>query len=306
MPIDAPQYNGIAATDYLRELLDLFENANIGIMVTRFDGAVRRANPAQRRIAGWAPSGAAEPSGAARPSARTLLGDDVWEQVTAAAVDGHTLHNLPVDLRRADGSTVAALLDANGDADGGVLRLVTRPAFRGSLPGPDEADTRAWHKQWSQTEVGPLLDGLGETAVTALTKELEDLFELLPVPLHGMARTAEVRRTNLIHLAFLGCADEPARFVGQNLLGIFAVEEDLVALGESMTVDNAILNYPTTIRRLDGTLLPMQVYSSTVTRDGEFVGTRCFLFFTDASDAPDGPLPFTAHPVPATVDGYRR
>ncbi|WP_066072813.1 PAS domain-containing protein [Frankia sp. EI5c] len=285
MPIDATQYAATPAADYLRELVDLFENSNIGIMVTDFNGGVRRANPAQRRLAGWAdaPGG----TGPAKPSARTLLGADVWERVTAAAVDGYALHNLPVELRRADGTTASALLDANGEADGGILRLVTRPAFRGSLPGTDESDTRVWHEQWSETDVSRFVDELGEDRVTALTKELEDLFELLPVPLHAMARAAEVRRTNQVHLEFLGCADEPDRFVGQNLLSIFAVEEHLIALGGSLTTEKAILNFPTTIRRLDGSLLPMRVYSSAVTRDGEFVGTRCFLFFAETSDAPD-------------------
>ncbi|CUU53559.1 hypothetical protein Ga0074812_10157 [Parafrankia irregularis] len=288
MPIDASQYTGVPATDYLLELVDLFDNSNIGIGVTGAGGAIRRANPAFRRLAGWPAVGQVE------PSARALLGEQTWGRVTAAALDGRALHNLPVTFHRADGSTADALLDVNGEADGAALRLVARPAFRGSLPGPDgtaETDVRDWLGQCDRTDGAPLVEGLDEAGVTALTKELEDLFELLPVPLHGMARTAEVKRTNQIHLEFLGCPDEPTRFVGQNLLAIFAVEADLVALGASLTGVGAILNFPTTIRRLDGSELPMRVYSSTVTRGDDFVGTRCYLFFDDAADAPGGLAP---------------
>jgi hypothetical protein len=291
MPIDASQYAGMPATDYLLELVDLFENANVGIMATGFDGAVRRANPAQRRLAGWAApgwaaSGPAAP-GSAAPSARTLLGPEIWEQMTAAAADGRALHNLPATLPRADSSPVNCLLDVNGEADGGVLRIVTRPALQGTLGQPDEADARKWHEQWSQTDVKPIVDGRDAAGVTTLTKELEDLFELLPVPLHTIGLAAEVRRTNQLHLRLLGCADDPARFVGQNSLAMFAVQEDLVALGDSMTHDSAIVNFPTTIERLDGTLLPTRFFSAVVTRDGAFAGTRCFVFFADAADAPD-------------------
>ncbi|CAI7980858.1 conserved hypothetical protein [Frankia sp. Hr75.2] len=283
MPIDVSQYAGVSATDYLLELVDLFENSNIGIMVTGFDGTVRRANRAQHRIADW-PDASSSPSGL---SARALLDAATWDRLTATAADGYALHNVPVTVRRADGSTADCLLDVNGEPDGGMLRIVTRPAFQASLPGPDSTDASEWHREWDQADVTPLIEPLDEAGVQSLTKELDDLFELLPVPVHAMARTAEVRRTNQVHLRLLGCEDEPARFVGQNLLPIFAVEADLVAMGEAMTGQSGIVNFPTTIRRLDDSLLPMIVYSSMVMRDDAFVGTRCFVFFADASDAPD-------------------
>ncbi|WP_035753322.1 PAS domain-containing protein [Parafrankia discariae] len=283
MPIDVSQHADLSATDYLLELVDLFENANVGILVTDFDGTVRRANRAQRRIVGWPDAGSSAPE----LSVRALLDATTWERLTATAARGHALHNEPVTIKRPDGSTADCLLDVNGEPDGGLLRIVTRPAFVASLPGPDGTDAWEWHRRWSQSDVTPLVEGLDEAGVQSLTKELDDLFELLPVPVHAMARTAEVRRTNQVHLRFLGCEDEPERFVGQNLLPIFAVEADLVAMGEAMTGQSGIVNFPTTIHRLDRSTLPMTVYSSMVVRDNDFVGTRCFVFFADASDAPD-------------------
>ena len=44
------------ARNLLFELLDLFENANVGLMLLASDGTVLRANNAQRHQAGWRPA----------------------------------------------------------------------------------------------------------------------------------------------------------------------------------------------------------------------------------------------------------
>jgi len=285
--------NEIEATDRLVEVVDLFENANVGLMLTDRAGTVLRANGAQRRLVAWPSSG----SSPGLP-ARALFPDAAWELMTTTSAAGHALHNLAVTIRRADGSAQDALLDVNGEPDGDLLRIVTRPRLQAAVPGPQDADAGEWHMQWGQADIAAPAE-LPHNEMSAITQELDDFFEHLPVAIHQVPPTGLTSRANRAQLRMLGCAEDPEKFLGQLPIPFFPVEADLAVMADGLFNWGAIVNYPTTMRRLDGSDVPVVVYSSSRVVDGDWRSTRCFCFYANASDAPDSPADGTLGVVAA-------
>ena len=284
-------------TAHLADVADYFENANVGLVLTDKDGTVRRANIAAGRLAGW-PDGSSRDPGADERSVRELLPAAAWERVTATTAAGHPLHNLATTFTPAGRAAVPVVLDVNAAPDGG-LRLVVRPGLSAAVPGPEDSDAHAWHATWAQADISPLTEAAGDKAAEA--DELDDFLENLPAAIHKIVVPGAMARTNQTQLQMLGYQADPDKFLGHIATEFFPVEADLVVLSGAL-LSGTIANFPTLMRRADGSDLPVRVYSTVRTINGEWSNTRCFAFYANAADAADSPVTEQADAAQADAD----
>ncbi|MCU1644400.1 MAG: transporter related [Nocardia sp.] len=259
-------------TAQLVNALDMFDNANVGLLLTDTAGTVRRANGAARLLAGWA-------ADRSDLSAIAVVPDAVWTQIIAAAAAGIAVHNIDTTLTRADGGARGVVVDANGDADRDLLRIVIRPRLATSLPGLDTSDALDWLADW-QASVSPSAVTLDDETIAA-AREVDDFLDALPVAIHQVPTTGAMERTNRAQLRLLGHLERPDGFLDHNAIEFFPVESDIAALAQALGTMGGIVDFPTTMQARDGSTVSVRVYSSAWIADGAWRTTRCFVFATD-------------------------
>ncbi|CAO5245627.1 PAS domain S-box protein [Frankia sp. AgKG'84/4] len=277
MPSAALASTSVDATDLLRDLTDLFENASVGLLILGPDGTVERANRAAHLLSGRPPGGS---DTLARTAAAAVFAEADWIRLNVRLDQDGVVRGLRVALRQPEGDLRPALIDANvGGAGGGVIRVVVRPVFDRRPGGSADADRASWDQGVRTATAGPPRPSPAapEPAVAAATERLRDFLENVPVSIHQVSPQGLMVRANREQLRVLGHDADPAGFLGQDATVFYPVPAELQLLAEAFLTGEMVSDYDAVALRADGRHLPVTVYTSPVAEPTE-VASRCFLF----------------------------
>ena len=113
-----------------------------------------------------------------------------------------------------------------------------------------------------------------EQALRRSETELADFFENAAIGLHWIASDGTVVRVNQAELDLLGYTRE--EYIGHHIAE-FHVEEDVVLdILRRLKAGEVISDYQARLRCKDGSLKHVQINSSVLWEDGNFIHTRCF------------------------------
>ncbi|HYZ48050.1 MAG TPA: PAS domain S-box protein [Sphingomonas sp.] len=103
---------------------------------------------------------------------------------------------------------------------------------------------------------------------------MEDFFENGAIGLHMVDRDGIILRANKAELNLLGySADE---YVGRSIADFHADAEVIDDILKRLTAGERLDKYPARMRAKDGSIKHVQINSSVLFRDGDFINTRCF------------------------------
>jgi PAS domain S-box-containing protein len=288
----------------LQQLEDFFVNAPVGLQLTDPAGVVTSAN-----------SGVAQLLGIDREQARGR-GFEVYfadagefESIVAKVASGEVVNNAAVRLKRADGTTVAALLDASGRFEGETLRTIrwfVRGDFQSQVPGPAQGvevtgeaganeDAAIWGATLRSVDTETAIEALGPEQRRERLAELDDFFDNAPAGVHFVGFNGLILRANHAELALLGYDQEPDRYVGRHVRDIHANKPTVEDLLRRLVEGEPVINFRAKLVRRDGEIEPVVIYSGLRLRDGRFENTRCFLFADQNNDVltTDASVPFS-------------
>lgn len=110
--------------------------------------------------------------------------------------------------------------------------------------------------------------------------DYEDFFENGALPLHLVAADGTILRANQAELDMLGySADE---YVGRKISEFHADADTTTEMLTRLRAGEKLIRFPSRMLAKDGTVKDVEITSSALFRDGEFVSTRCFT--TDVSE----------------------
>ena len=288
----------------LQQLEDFFVNAPVGLQLTGPKGAVTSTN-----------SGVAQLLGIDRERSSGLaFGDhfadrDEFDSIMATVGSGAVVNNAAVRLKRTDGSTVAALLDASGRFIEGQLiaiRWFVRGDFQSQVPGPAQGvevsgeaganeDAAIWGATLRSVDTEATLGAMSVAEQRARIEELDDFFDNAPAGVHFVGFNGLILRANHAELALLGYDAEPQGYVGKHVRDIHANKPTVEDLLRRLVEGEPVINFHAKLVRRDGEIEPVVIYSGLRLKDGRFENTRCFLFADNGSDvlSSDAEVPFS-------------
>ena len=122
--------------------------------------------------------------------------------------------------------------------------------------------------------------------------ELDDFFEHAPVGLHVGGADGVIRRANRAELHVMGYAECPDEYVGHHVAEFHASEAVIEDMLSRLVGGQQLVNHPATLRRRDGTTLPVRIYSSPRMAGTDFLNTRCLTIpLVDAGQATGAAAP---------------
>lgn len=104
--------------------------------------------------------------------------------------------------------------------------------------------------------------------------DLEDFFENGCIGLHIVDRDGLILRANKAELELLGYAHED--YVGRPIADFHADLEVIADILRRLSAGERLDKYPARLLASDGAIRHVQISSSVLFRDGEFINTRCF------------------------------
>ncbi|MFC3079836.1 PAS domain S-box protein [Phenylobacterium terrae] len=127
--------------------------------------------------------------------------------------------------------------------------------------------------------------GSARAAPPMVEHDLEDFFENGSIGLHIVDRNGTIVRANKAELELLGYPAE--EYVGRPIAD-FHVDADVIAdVLRRLKAGERLDKYPARLRARDGSIKHVQISSSALIRDGEFVSSRCFTVDVTASREAD-------------------
>ncbi|MDX1488347.1 MAG: PAS domain S-box protein, partial [Acidiferrobacterales bacterium] len=108
----------------------------------------------------------------------------------------------------------------------------------------------------------------------------EDFFENGALPLHQVAADGTILRANKAELALLGYSLE--EYVGHHVAEFHADQDVIADILERLGRGEILNRYPARLRARDGSIKHVEINSSVLFSDGDFLNTRCFT--VDVSD----------------------
>ncbi|MFG1604768.1 PAS domain-containing protein [Actinoplanes sp. NPDC049265] len=246
------------------QLIDLFNNASPGMLVTGADGSVVLANKAAGELLG---AGAAADS--ALPAA---LGITDFPALLAA---GTPVENKPVTFAGTDFPAGYANIGF-ATVDGRSYAFwALRPETTHPTPSPTTADgsstARAWIARVDRPDAG--YRPVGAEAVPLL----EAYYDHCPVAIHLIEQDGTVAYANWKDIALVGATERPESYVGHHIRHIYAdqevVEDFLGRWGE----DAPIIDFRADFLN-KGARVPVVIFSTANVVDDQLRNTRCFVF----------------------------
>ncbi|MEV0910411.1 PAS domain-containing protein [Streptomyces hokutonensis] len=246
------------------QLLDLFNWASPGMLVTDAEGVVVLANKAAvELLAGNAALGSKLPN---------ALGIDDYAALLAA---GQPVENREAGFSNADfGSGYANV--GFGVVEGKTfgfwaLRPVTTHPTPSSKPGEGSSSAQAWINQVDQADES-------YTPVGANTvKFIQAYYDNCPVAIHLIEEDGTVAHANWKDIAIVGASEQPDSYVGHHIRHIYAdqdvVEDFLGRWGE----DAPIIDFRADFLN-KGERVPVVIFSTAKVEDNKLKNTRCFVF----------------------------
>jgi PAS domain S-box-containing protein len=282
----------------LERVEDFFVNASVGFHMADADGTVTSGNRALALLLGVDGPAACEGLGVSQ-----LLSDPaVGEEALARVAAGEVVTNLDAAVRRAGGASRRVSLNVSGRFDAGELvatRWVTRPRLEAAIPAvdpdgqafvdpPPGSDAAQWVAPLAdEIDVAERIDAMTDTQRRARLVELEDFFDNAPAAIHCVALNGDVIKANRTDLANVGYLDVPDEYLGRHIAQVYADRALLDDLLVRLSAGTPIVNVRSRLRRRDGSLFPVIVFSSGRVRDGSFENTRCVVF--EDADPPAEP-----------------
>jgi len=246
------------------QLVDLFNNASPGMVVTAADGSVVLANKAAGELLG---AGAA--TGAVLPA---TLGIDDFPALRQA---GTPVENKPVAFADPDFPTGYANIGF-AEVDGRAYAFwALRPETTHPTPSPGGAEGSSTAQAWIERVDRPRADyrPVGEEAVPLL----EAYYDHCPVAIHLIEQDGTVAYANWKDVALVGATDQPETYVGHHIRHIYAdqevVEDFLGRWGE----DAPIIDFRADFLN-QGARVPVVIFSTARVVDDQLENTRCFVF----------------------------
>jgi PAS domain S-box-containing protein len=288
----------------LQQLEDFFVNAPVGLQITGPEGVVTSTN-----------SGVAQLLGIDRAHSNGLAFRDYFadpgefDSIVTQLRAGEVVNNVATRLKRADGSTVTALLDGSGRFDGEEMisiRWFVRGDFQSQVPGPAQGvevtgtagsneDAAIWGATLRSVDTETAINAMTTAEQRARIEELDDFFDNAPAGVHFVGFNGLILRANHAELALLGYDAEPEHYVGKHVRDIHANKPTVEDLLRRLVEGEPVINFHAKLIRKDGDVEPVVIYSGLRLKDGRFENTRCFLFADNGSDAlsSDASVPFS-------------
>jgi len=246
------------------QLLDLFNNASPGMLVTDADGAVVLANKAAGELLG-----AGAVTGSALPAA---LGVGDYPSLLAA---GAPVENKPATFANADFPDGYANIGF-GDVGGRSYGFwALRPETTHPTPAPTTGEGASTAQSWIDRVDRPRDDyqPAGADAVPLI----QAYYDRCPVAIHLIEQDGTVAYANWKDIALVGATERPDSYVGHHIRHIYAdqdvVEDFLGRWGE----DAPIIDFRADFLN-KGARVPVVIFSTAKVVDDKLQNTRCFVF----------------------------
>ena len=115
-------------------------------------------------------------------------------------------------------------------------------------------------------------------------RELDDFFENAPISLHIVGPDGIIKRANKAELEFMGYANAPQDYIGRHIAEFHAESAVIADMLETLVSGKPLLHYRANLRRRDGAIVPVIIYSSPRIDNGDFINTRCFTYAAQLSE----------------------
>ena len=254
----------------LEQRMDFFEFAPVGMHLLGPDCRIKCANIAELEIMGYFES----PAEYLNRDFREFFSERATvEHLLQAATDGRTINNYCAEVIRRDGSRQSVLLDVNARFENGnlvVTRWFIRPQGTHELPSAGAVALSA--------DVVEKIDGLSEEEKLELFDELNDFFDNAPVGVHFVGLNGIMLRANKAEVSLLGYLEAPENYIGHHVREIHHDKAVVETLLQRLVEGRPVINHEAYLKRSDGSLQPVSIYSGLRLKGGLFQNTRCFLF----------------------------
>ncbi|HEX8699786.1 MAG TPA: PAS domain-containing protein [Myxococcaceae bacterium] len=256
--------------EQLEQLEDFFEFAPVGMHLVDGEGRFTRANIAMLEVLGYF---GAKDELMGRSFAEAFVDRSVFEDIHRRLSAGEVVNHVKTRLRGRDGEPREVTLDASARLEGGRLRTsrwFLRPAVLRELPS-----ARAVAASPDVTE--KLASSTEEEKARSLD-ELNDFFDNAPVGVHFVGLNGVMMRANRAEVRLLGFEDAPEGYIGRHVREIHHEKAVVETLLERLVAGTPVIGYEAYLKRRDGGLQPVHIYSGLRLKGGKFQNTRCFLF----------------------------
>ncbi|MEU3096923.1 PAS domain-containing protein [Streptomyces sp. NPDC006967] len=246
------------------QLLDLFNWASPGMLVTDADGAVVLANKAATELL--------RDNAAAGSKLAGVLGIDDYDALLTA---GKPVENQKAAFTNPDfasGYANVGFGEVNGKTYGfWALRPVTTHPTPSPAPGEGPSTAQTWINQVDQSSEP--YTPVGEDAV----KFIQAYYDHCPVAIHLIEEDGTVAHANWKDIAIVGASEQPDTYVGHHIRHIYAdqhvVEDFLGRWGE----DAPIIDFRADFLN-KGERVPVVIFSTAKVENNKLKNTRCFVF----------------------------
>lgn len=246
------------------QLLDLFNWASPGMLVTDSAGAVLMSNKAATELLGDLAAAGTDLPGALGITDHAAL-----------LADGAPMENREVAFTNADfGSGYANV--GFGTVDGKTFGFwALRPVTTHPTPAPEAGQGPSTAQAWINRvdETSAAYQPVGEDAVPFI----QGYYDNCPVAIHLIEEDGTVAHANWKDIAIVGATEKPDAYVGHHIRHIYAdqevVEDFLGRWGE----DAPIIDFRADFLN-KGERVPVVIFSTAKVEDNKLKNTRCFVF----------------------------
>lgn len=257
----------------LKDRVDFFENAPIGLHIVDPDGVIMMANRRELNLLGYASA----PGDYIGHSITEFHAErQVIEDMLQKLVSGVSLVDYRARILHKDGTAIPVVIHSNPRMDNGSFvntRCMTYPE-----PGYREPDTPQPSAVAMSNSLLESLFGASPQSRERLFGMLEDFFENAPIGLHIVGADGIILRANKAELAGLGYENNPMDYVGHHIAKFHASSNTIEDMLATLVGGRPLIHYKAEMVRRDGAPFHVVVYSSPRMSDGEFLNTRCFSF----------------------------
>ncbi|MFJ8111570.1 PAS domain-containing protein [Streptomyces sp. NPDC096132] len=246
------------------QLLDLFNWASPGMVITDADGAVVLANKAATELL--------RDNAAAGTELAGVLGIHDHDVLLAA---GTPVENREATFTNPDfpsGYANIGFGKVNGRTYGfWALRPITTHPTPSPAPGDGASTAQAWINRVDRADES--YTPVGEDAVVFI----QAYYDTCPVAIHLIEEDGTVAHANWKDIAIVGASEKPDTYVGHHIRRIYAdqdvVEDFLGRWGE----DAPIIDFRADFLN-KGERVPVVIFSTAKVEEDKLKNTRCFVF----------------------------
>lgn len=255
------------------QLIELFNSASAGLLVTDIDGRVILANRASKELLHDSQKLGME-----------ILSILDFDDFSVIASRGEPVENRPVEFSDNEFSSGFANVGF-GNINGHTYAFwALRPIVHSPLPSLEEASTTNNIK--SAASWISRLEVPDSTYIPAATKDIaliRGIYDYCPVAIHLIEENGNVGFANWKDIAIVGASNDPSSYVGHHIRHIYADREVIDDFLGRWGEDSPIINFRADFLN-NGNRVPVVIFSTANVVDGTLVNTRCFVFPDDQPD----------------------